>query len=61
MKCYKKVNKLQPEVGYYVMRSETINLQYSKFSSLKMSVKSSSYLYKALVVLYPELLTISSL
>lgn len=61
MKCYKKINKLKPEVGYYVMRLETVNLQYSKFSSLKMFAKSSAYLYKTLV-LYAELTTsISSL
>jgi hypothetical protein len=43
MKCYTKINKLQPEVGYYVMRPKTFNLQYSKFSSLKPSIKSSTY------------------
>lgn len=56
MKCYMKVNKLQSKVGYCMMRPQTINLQYSKFSLLKMSVEDLSYLHKTLV-LYPELST----
>lgn len=56
MKCYMKVNKLQSKVGYCMMRPQIINLQYSKFSLLKMSVEDLSYLHKTLV-LYPELST----